>query len=599
MNRPSLSVRLLATLALFCAGLTAATVRAEDPAATRFQTLLAGYYEDYLALFPVEAAVNGDNDPRYEAAWPNDIGPEHRAQVAALCDRYLGELAQFDRAALSETDQLSYDLLQWNLTLRRDGTRQLFYLTPVNQFSSATLTFAQLGSGASVHPFRTAADYRNFLRRAQGFSTWVDTAIANLREGATRGIVLPRVLVERMLPQLAPLMADDPEKNLFFAPLARLPAGLSPEERVRLTVEYADGLRATVLPAYRRLHAYLQDEYLAQARTTAGLCALPGGREAYAYAIRLQTGTDLAPEAIHELGLREVARIRREMEQVQAQVGYKGTLADFLRYVATDPRFAPFHTEEEVLAGYRAIAGRVLARIPELFNHTPRARFEIRATERFRAESASAEYNAGTADGTRPGVFYVPIPNPAKMRTTRMEDLFLHEAIPGHHFQISLALENTSLPRFRRYDANNAFVEGWALYCESLGPELGLYTDPYQRLGMLLGDMHRAVRLVVDTGLHALGWSREQALRYGAEQEGGGPERQAVEIDRYLACPGQALGYKLGQLKIRELRTLAEQRLGARFDVRAFHDAVLSEGSLTLAIFETHLRAWIDRQAAP
>ena len=586
-----------AALTVLLAVVLAGVIRAGDDSGARLKTLLADYHEDYLALFPIEAAINGDNDPRYEATWPNDLSAEHRAKVAAMCDQYLGGLAQFDRAALSESDRLSYDMLQWNLTIRREGTRQFFHLIPVNQFAGATLTFAQMGSGAYVHPFKTPTDYRNFLHRAEGFCAWVDTAIANMREGVVQGIVLPRVLVERVLPQLEPLMSDDAEKNIFFGPITQLPAGLSPGDRVKLSVEYADGVRALILPAYRRLHAFLKDEYLPHCRETAGIGALPGGREAYVYAVRLQTTTDLTPEEIHAIGLREVARIRLEMEKVRSQVGFKGTLPEFLQFVATDSRFAPFHTEEDVLNGYRAIESRVMARVPELFGHLPRTKFEIRATERFRAESASPEYNAGTADGSRPGIFYVPIPSPAKARTARMEDLFLHEAIPGHHFQLSLALENTGLPRFRRYDANNAYAEGWALYCEGLGRELGLYTDPYQYLGMLLGDMHRAVRLVVDTGLHVKGWTREQALKYGADQEGGSPEQQGAEIERYMAWPGQALGYKIGQLKIRELRTLAEQRLGAKFDVRAFHDEILGEGALPLAVLEARVRSWIDHQA--
>jgi uncharacterized protein (DUF885 family) len=246
-----------------------------------------------------------------------------------------------------------------------------------------------------------------------------------------------------------------------------------------------------------------------------------------------------------------------------------------------------------VLNGYRAIEGRVMAAVPRFFRQVPRTKFEIRATEKFRAASASAEYQPGTADGTRPGVFYVPVLDPAQFRTPRMEDLFLHEAIPGHHFQISLTIENTGLPRFRRFDGNNAYVEGWALYCESLGRELGMYTDPYQYLGMLLGDMHRAVRLVVDTGLHAMGWTREQAMAYGAQQEGGAPEAQVAEIERYMAIPGQALGYKMGQLKIRELRAFSEKQLGANFDLPGFHDQLLTVGALPLAVLDAHIRAWV------
>ncbi|HYP16268.1 MAG TPA: DUF885 domain-containing protein, partial [Opitutus sp.] len=312
--------------------------------------------------------------------------------------------------------------------------------------------------------------------------------------------------------------------------------------------------------------------------------------------IRFWTTTDRAPDEIHEIGLAEVARIRREMEAVQAKVGYQGTLFDFLNFVATDPQFAPFRTEDEVLNAYREVDARLRPALPKFFGRIPRTPFEIRATESFRAATASAEYQPAAADGSRPGVFYVPIVDPRQIRNTRLENLFLHEAIPGHHFQISTVLERTDLPRFRRFGWNSAYVEGWALYTESLGEELGLYTDPYQYLGMLLAEMHRAVRLVVDTGLHAKGWTREQALRYSVEQEGGTEQKYVAEIERYMAAPGQALSYKLGQLKIIELRRRAEAELGARFDVRAFHDHILEEGSLPLAVLESRFATWLAAQ---
>ncbi len=583
--------RFVSTLLLlvFCGAL-----RAADASPARFRALLDRYYEDYLQLYPVDAAINGDNDPRYEAVWQNDISAEHRAALAALCDRYLAELAHYDRAALSSTDQLSYDTLKWSLEIRREGTQQIFHLLPVNQIGCPTLTFAQMGSGAYIHPFNTAQDFRNFLGRARGFSTWVDTAIANMREGLARGIVQPRVLVERVLPQLEPMMSSDPAQNIFFNPLQKLPAGLGAEARARLAAEYRDGIAHVIIPAYTRLHDFIRDEYLPRCRVTAGISAVPGGKEAYAFAVRQMTTTDATPAQIHEIGLREVARIRTEMAKVQAQVGFKGTLADFLEFAATDKQFSPYRTEEEVLNGYRAIEGRVMAAVPKFFHHVPRTKFEIRATEKFRAATASAEYNPGTADGARPGVFYVPITDAAKFRTPRMEDLFLHEAIPGHHFQLSLTLENTRLPRFRRYDYNNAYVEGWALYCESIGRELGLFSDPYQYLGLPLGDMHRAIRLVVDTGIHAKGWTREQALAYTAENEGGTEEHNRAEVERYMAWPGQALGYKMGQLKIRDLRARSEYQLGAKFDVADFHDQVLMEGSLPLAVLEAHIKTWLN-----
>ena len=581
--------RLLSTLLLIS---LCASLRAAD--AVTFNAMLDRYYEEYLTLFPIDAAINGDNDSRYEAVWPNELTPDYRGRVVAFCDRYLAELGGFDRAKLSESERLSHDTLRWNLTMRREGDRHFFHLLPVNQFYSAQLTFAQMASGASIHPFKTEQNFLNFLSRAQGFNLWVDTAIANMREGVARGIVPPRVLIERAIAQCDPLITDDPDTNILFAPLKKLPADLGKAEREKLAADYLAGVRSLMIPAYARLQVFLRDEYLPHCRDTAGVGALPGGPAAYAYQVRALTTTDFSPDEIHQTGLREVARIRTEMDKVQAQVGFKGSLKDFLNFIATDPQFAPYKTDEEVLDGYRAIEGRILKQVPKFFRHIPRMKFEIRATEKFRAASAAHEYQPGTTDGSRPGAFNVPILIPQAYRTTRMENLFLHEAIPGHHFQIALAQENTALPRFRRYDINTAYAEGWGLYTESLGRELGLYTDPYQYFGMLLGDMRRAVRLVVDTGLHHQGWTREQTMAFGAENEGGSPEGQAAYMERYMACPGQALAYKIGQLKILALRAEAEKQLGANFDLPAFHDRILMEGGLPLAVLESHVRVWIE-----
>ena len=576
--------------------LAAASVVHATSVVTHFHGLLDRYYEDYLALYPIDAAVFGDNDARYEAVWPNDISAEHRAKVAAMCDKYLAALATYDRAKLSPTEQLSYDTLKWSLTARRELGTHFFHLLPVSQFSSPTLTFAQMASGKSLHPFKTARDFRDFISRAQGFSAWVDTAIANMKEGVAKGVVQPRILMERVLPQLEPLMADDAAGNILFGPLAMLPVDLSAVAKDQLAADYRAAVRETMIPAYARLHAYLQADYLPHCRTTSGIGALPGGAAAYASAVRWQTTTDLTPEQIHEIGLREVTRIKGEMEKIRVRVGFKGTLPEFLKFVATDPSFSPFKSDEEVLAAYRAIEGRIMAQVPKFFGHLPRTKFEVRATEKFRAATAAHEYQPGTADGSRPGVFYVPIPDLKRYRNPRMENLFLHEAIPGHHFQISLTVKNTTLPKFRRYDGNNAYIEGWALYTEALGPELGLYSDPYQYLGMLYGDMHRAVRLVVDTGMHAKGWTREQAMDFGRDAEGDLPNLVS-ETERYMANPGQALGYKIGQLKIRELRTRAETKLGPKFDIKDFHDQILLPGALPLSVLEAQIDAWVATRA--
>lgn len=581
--------RFLAVALLFVSALVA---RAD----TTFPALLDAYYEEYIALYPIDAVGYGDSDTRYEAVWPIEIGAEHRAKVAALSQKYLAELARFDRAALTPSEQLSYDTLKWLLTARGERNRQFFHLLPVDQFASAQLLFAQMASGKSLHPFKTEQNFRNFISRARGFSEWVDVAIANMKEGVAKNIVQPRVLMERVLGQLEPLMVDDPAKNILFGPLAMLPADLAPESRAALEKDYRAAIRDVMIPAYVRLHAYIKQEYLVHCRDTAGIGALPGGATAYTAQVRWHTTTDLTPGQIHETGLKEVARIRAEMDQVRARVGFKGTLPEFLAFVASDAKFKPFKTDEEVLTAYRAIEGRILAQVPKFFGHVPKTKFEIRATEKFRVATASHEYSPGSADGTRPGAFYVPIVSPETYSSPRMENLFLHEAIPGHHFQLSLALENTALPKFRRYDGNNAYVEGWGLYTERMGTELGLYADPIQYFGMLIGDMQRAVRLVVDTGMHAKGWSREQALNFAAENEGGLPAAHVAKIERYMAAPGQALSYKIGQLKILAIRAEAEKQLGSKFDIRGFHDVVLMDGALPLSVLEAHVQAWVVSQ---
>jgi uncharacterized protein (DUF885 family) len=577
-------LRLTATLALSFLGCRAV--------AADFSTAYESYYEDYLALFPIDAATNGDSDPRYEGVWQNDISDEHRAKEADMVQKHLAQLAKFDRSQLSDEDQLNYDILKWTLELRVAGLAQPTHLLPISQFASPALMFAQMGSGSSLHPFKSAKDYRNFIKRAEGFSGWISTAIANMRVGIERGIVQPRVLMQRTLSQYEPLMFDDPEKNLFYTPLRSLPSNLSADEATALRADYVTAIKNTIIPAYSRLHAFIKNEYIPRCRETSGLSAIPGGREMYAYWVRNWTTTDRAPDDIHELGLREVARIRGEMEKVMQRVEFKGTVTEFISYVAKEPKFAPFKSSEEILNAYRSIEARLTPSLPKLFNRIPKTPFEIRETEKFRAATASVEYQPAAADGSRPGIFYVPIVSPDRIRVPDMEYLFLHEAIPGHHFQFSTTLEKPDLPRFRRFGWSSAYGEGWGLYAESLGTDLGLYTDPYQYFGGLRGEMHRAIRLVVDTGLHAKGWTREQALAFSAQQQGAQP-RDVADIERYMAAPGQALSYKIGQLKIIELRNRARQKLGPRFDVRDFHQRVLDDGSVPLAVLESRIDAWI------
>lgn len=430
------------------------------------------------------------------------------------------------------------------------------------------------------------------------FSVWADTAISNFNKGIKAGVVLPKALVVKTIPELQDLVVADPAKSLFYGPITNLPKDFSDTDKKQLTEAYKKAITTVISPTYKKLADYLKTEYLPHARTTSGYSALPDGGAKYAYLVKQQTTTDKTPEEIYQTGLKEVSRIRGIMDSIKTSVGFKGDLKAFFEYMKTDPRFTPYKTPKEVLNAFENIHKRMEPNLKKMFNHVPKTPFEIRQTEAFRAASASAEYNAGSADGSRPGIFYVPILDATKFNiTSGMESLFLHEAIPGHHYQISLTQENSSLPKFRRFDQNeNAYVEGWALYCESLGKELGLYTDPYQYMGALGDEIHRAIRLVVDVAIHTKNMTREQAIKYMMDNEAISEQGATAEIERYMAIPGQALGYKIGALKIRELRNKYEKQMGSKFNLAEFHNQVLKDGAMPLAVFEAKMNVWAAKQ---
>jgi uncharacterized protein (DUF885 family) len=446
-----------------------------------------------------------------------------------------------------------------------------------------------------VHPFVTVQDYDNFLARMDGFVAWVEQAINNMRSGAVKGVVQPRVVIERAIPQLSALAVEDPKESVLWRPILNLPPGLSVPDRQRIVTAWERKLGEAVLPAIRRLRDYLENDYLAHTRPSVGLSALPNGAAWYAYCVRLHTTTSLTPQQVHELGLSEVARIRAAMERLKTQVGHTGDLRSLFEKLRGDPRFVASDVEA-LLAGYRDLKSRVASAMPRQFAIAPKADFEIRPVEAFREQSAaSASYRPGSPDGKRPGVFYVNTWDLPSRPTYLMQAIYLHEAVPGHHFQVSLAQEMDELPRFRRHAEFTAYDEGWGLYAESLGRELGLYDDPYSELGALMMEVWRAVRLVVDTGLHSQGWTREQAIDYMRANTSIGRADIVAEVERYIAQPGQALAYKVGEIRIRALRRESERTLGARFDVRDFHTQVLAGGSLPLPVLEEQIRRWLAR----
>ncbi|TGE29931.1 DUF885 domain-containing protein [Hymenobacter metallicola] len=571
---------------------TTAPPAADSPA---LATLFDKYWDERARLYPLEATSQGDN--RYNDQLPNDGTLAYRQAQQQFFRQYLDQLKKFDRAKLSENDRVSYDIFLYEMQMRLEGLKLNSWMMPFTQFSGLPISLAQYGAGSGNQPFKTTQDYDNWLGRVRAYPVWADTAISNFRRGMKAGVVMPRPLVEKMLPQLQAMVTPDPTKSIFYGPVAKFPAGVPAADQQRLTAAYQQAIKEQVVPTYQKLHDFLKNEYLPKARTTTGISAVPGGPDMYRYAVKFWTTTDKKPEEIYQTGLAEVKRIRQEMEKIKAEVGFKGDLNAFFAYLNTDPKFMPFKTADEVLNNYRSIQAKIDPNLKKMFGRVPKTGFEVRQTEAFRAASASAQYNRGLADGSRPGIFYVPILDPAKYNVTRgMESLFLHEAIPGHHYQIALQQENEQLPKFRRFGFYSAFSEGWALYTESLGKELGLYTDPYQRMGALNGEMHRAIRLVVDVGMHTKNMTREQAIQYMMANRSIDEQAATAEIERYMAWPGQALAYKTGQMKIIGLRSKYQQQLGAKFKLSAFHDELLENAAMPLDLAEKTMDAWAATQ---
>jgi uncharacterized protein (DUF885 family) len=584
-------------LGLFVCGvlLLAACKQPAKQGNTNFNKLLDNYYEDRLKLFPLEATASGDN--RYNDLLPNDGSAQFIQQAKSFYKGYIDKLHAFKREDLNEQDKLSYDVLNYQTAVQLEAYNFPLEQMPFNQMFSLPLTIGQFGSGSSAQPFKTVKDYDNWLKRLSAFSVWADTAIANFDKGIKSGVVMPRALVIKMIPQMESMNVTDVTKSLFYEPVKNMPKAFSAADKERLTQDYKEAILMNVIRTYDKLATYLKYTYLPHTRNTSGYSSLPNGTAMYAYLVKQNTTTNKTPEEIYQLGLSEVARIRTQMDSIKNKVGFKGALKAFFEYMKTDKKFMPYKTPKEVLAAFENIHQRMEPNLKKMFNHAPKTPFEIRQTEAFRAASASAEYNQGSADGSRPGIFYVPILDATTFNTTSgMESLFLHEAIPGHHYQISLTQENTSLPKFRRFTYDNAYVEGWALYCESLGKELGLYTDPYQHMGALGDEMHRAVRLVVDVAIHTKGMTREKAIKYMMDNEAISEQGATAEIERYMAIAGQALGYKIGALKIRELRTKAEKELGSKFNLADFHDQILKDGSMPLSVLEAKINAWITEK---
>jgi uncharacterized protein (DUF885 family) len=557
-----------------------------------FSSITKSYFDDKNALDPLGATQNGQNE--YNDQLQFEMTDTYRESQLAFFDKYETQLSLINESQLSDEEKNSYEIIKWEIEVGKQLLKQPTNLMPVHQFWGTHLTMGQYAGGTSGQPFKTEKDYTNFLKRMDKFSVWIDSAMVYMKRGIEKEAVLPKALTEKLIPQFAEMATPNIEDNLYYSSIKLMPANFSDEVKKDLTAKYTATINEKLIPKFNKMAEFLKNEYLPASRTTSGIGSLAFGNDLYAAYVKQWTTTEMTPEEIHALGLKEVARINSEMEKVKIQVGFKGTLKEFFDYVRNKPALKPFKTPEEVIANFERIHSIIKPNVDKLFSLQPKTKFEIRRTEAFREKTASAEYSQGTADGSRPGVFYVPIPDVKEYNLYGDEDLFLHEAIPGHHFQISLQQENTSLPDFRKYNWFGAYGEGWALYTESLGEELGLYKDPYQYFGMLGNEMHRAVRLVVDTGLHSKGWTREQAIKFSMANEAESEAGITTEIERYMAIPGQALSYKIGQLKIMELRKKAQDKMGEKFDIKKFHEKVLESGVMPLALLENKIDAWVN-----
>ena len=560
------------------------------PEATRLHELFATDWAYTLDVGPEFATYLGV--PGYEMKW-TDWSPAAVAERRSLIDRPLKVLATVDRTQLSEADKVNYDLFKRQAEEAVEGAKFPTELYQITQLNGIQQDAAEL---FSMMPNRSVAQLENQLARLQALPAVVDQTVALLQEGLKRGVTPPQITLRDVAEQVHAQIPDDPFKSPLLQGFNDLPGTVSGEEGARLRAAAAKTYAATVRPAFQRLEQFVTTQYYPNARKDIAATSLPDGKAWYAWRIKTQTSTDLTAQTIHELGLAEVKRIRSEMERVKQESGFKGTMEEFFHYLQTDPKFF-FTDKEDLLRAYRDIAKRADPQLAKLFKTLPRLPYGVIAVPAYAEQSqTTAYYNGGAPDAGRPGYFYA---NTYALNTRpkwEMQPLTLHEAVPGHHLQISLAQEMGDLPDFRKYGGYTAFVEGWGLYAESLGEEMGFYTDPYDKFGELTYEIWRAIRLVTDTGMHALGWSRQQAIDYFKANSSKSEHDIVVEIDRYIAWPGQALAYKLGELKIKELRAYATKELGKKFDVRLFHDEVLRNGAVPLSVLDEHIKTWVAAQ---
>ncbi|WOH35755.1 DUF885 domain-containing protein [Thalassotalea fonticola] len=569
---------------------------AQQQESEKLALLFENYFNDSIDLSPISGTYVGLNE--YNNKFSAPISAQSINNELEHEQTYLKQIEAIDKSKLEGQDLLSYEIFLRDRKLDIKGFEFNSHFMPLNQMYGIHNSFATLGSGKSAQPFNTVKDYQDFIERSQGFALYMDSVIISMREGVNKGYVLPAAIIEKILPQLAVHIVKDAKDSVFFGPVAMLANNeqISPSEKVKITSQYEDLILNTLSPSYAKFHDFILNEYLASGRATVGLSELPNGKAWYEYQIEKNTTLPLTAEEIHKFGQQEVARILAEMKQVKQQVGFSGDLKAFFKFLQEDPQFY-WKNEAEVVKAYTDVKNDINSRLPALFEVFPRADYEVRAVEAFRAaSSAGASYQSPAPDGSRPGIFYINTHNLKAQPKFILETLSIHEASPGHHFQISIQQEVQGLPMFRKFGGYTVFAEGWALYAESLGKEMGMFSDPYQWYGRLSDEQLRAMRLVVDTGLHAFGWSREQAIQFMVDNSSLALSDITAEVERYISIPGQALAYKTGQRAIREMRNNAEAQLGDKFDIKKFHTQVLIDGALPMPILAKKIQAWADNQ---
>ena len=572
-----------------------AGIVSELSAEQQLDVLVAQYYDESLTYSPISATYNGRNE--FNDQFTPEISKENRAKKAAFYKKYQQRLNFIDKAQLTGQSLLSFEILERDLALKLEGMQFPDYLLPINQMAGAHNTFAGFGSGQSAQPFNTVEDYTAFISRSEGFVKWLASVERSMAQGIKLGITLPKPLAEKLQPQFAAHVVKNAEDSLFWRPVKKLPESFSEQQKQKITAQYRQLIMQHLVPAYKSMSDFLANQYIPNSRESVGYSDLPNGKAWYEYQIKKNTTLSLSADEIHDIGLSEVSRILSEMKKVKETVGFKGELSEFFDHLRDSDEFY-YDTPEELIAAYENVKKKIDARLPLLFNIAPKAPYVVKAVEAYRAQSAAgASYASPAPDGSRPGIFYINAYNLKAQPKFLLETLSIHEAAPGHHFQIALQQEIEGLPDFRKFGGYTVFAEGWALYAESLGKELGLFTDPYMWYGRLSDEQLRAMRLVLDTGFHAKGWTRQQGIDYMLANSSMAKSDVIAEVERYIAWPGQALSYKLGQFKIQELRDFSKKELGDKFDIKAFHTQILIDGALPMPILEEKIKRWVKSQS--